>query len=62
MANDKLDAVGGKLVGNRNALFRIGSVVSVGNCDFLAGSTPFFICAPVAALGPVMGPPTPNLT
>src|SRR4029453_265159 len=26
-----------------------------------AWSTPFFICAPVAALGPVMGPPTPNL-
>src|SRR6185312_4273355 len=27
-----------------------------------ACSTPFFICAPVAALGPVIGPPTPNLT
>src|SRR5690349_10989653 len=27
-----------------------------------AWSTPFFICAPVAALGPVIGPPTPNLT
>src|SRR5262245_6022940 len=26
-----------------------------------AWSTPFFIGAPVAALGPVMGPPTPNL-
>src|SRR5579863_7603989 len=23
---------------------------------------PFFICAPVAAFGPVIGPPTPNLT
>src|SRR5215472_2259951 len=27
-----------------------------------AWSTPFFICAPVAAFGPVIGPPTPNLT
>src|ERR1700686_729828 len=27
-----------------------------------ACSTPFFICAPVAALGPVIGPATPNLT
>src|SRR5690348_5378311 len=27
-----------------------------------ACSTPFFICAPVAAFGPVIGPPTPNLT
>src|SRR5580692_8417889 len=27
-----------------------------------AWSTPFFICAPVAALAPVIGPPTPNLT
>src|ERR1700684_1069082 len=27
-----------------------------------ACSTPFFLCAPVAALGPVIGPPTPNLT
>src|SRR5947207_4297821 len=26
-----------------------------------AWSAPFFICAPVAALGPVIGPPTPNL-
>src|ERR1700745_3058816 len=27
-----------------------------------ACSTPFFICAPVAAFGPVIGPPTPNFT
>src|ERR1035441_1090253 len=27
-----------------------------------AWSTPFFICAPVAALGPVIGPPTASLT
>src|SRR5258708_5151732 len=27
-----------------------------------ACSTPFFICAPVAALAPVIGPPTPNFT
>ena len=27
-----------------------------------ACSTPFFICEPVAAFGPVIGPPTPNFT
>src|ERR1700722_15822893 len=27
-----------------------------------AWSTPFFICDPVAALAPVIGPPTPNFT
>lgn len=36
MADHKFHAVGGKLVGNRNALFRIGRVVSVGNDNFLS--------------------------
>src|SRR5262249_48018928 len=33
------------------------ALMSVAAC-----STPFFICAPVAAFGPVIGPPTPNFT
>ena len=74
VADDELDAVAGELVGDRNALLRIGHVVAVADSVIFwpmmppaalmsstACSAPFFSCAPKAAFGPVSGPATPIL-
>ena len=74
MADDELHAVGGKLVGDRNALLGIADVVAevegkifwprmppAALMSSTACSAPFLSCAPKAALEPVSGPPTPNL-
>ena len=72
MTDDELDAVAGELVGDRDALLGIGGVVAEVKLDLLAEHAaggidvggrlvaPFFICAPKAALGPVIGPATPS--
>ena len=71
MADNELDAVSNELVGDRNALLRIGNVIAERQLDLLAVdaagsidvggglSAPFCSCAPKAAFGPVIGPATP---
>ena len=73
MADDELDAVADELVGDRNALLRIGHVVALLEGDLLAEDAaglvdvvdrllrPMVSCAPNAAFGPVIGPATPIL-
>ena len=71
VTNHELDAVADELVGDRDALLRIGDVVADLELDLLAidaagcvdvggsRSAPFCNCAPNAAFGPVIGPATP---
>ena len=74
VADDELHAVAGELVGDRDALLRIGRVVADSETvifwprmppaaliSSMACSAPFLSCAPKAAFGPVIGPATPNL-
>ena len=73
MADDELDSVADKLVGDRHALLRVGDVVAGLDLDFLpeippallmssaACWTPWLSCAPNATLAPVIGPATPIL-
>ena len=74
MADDEFHAVGGELVGDRHAFLGVGAIIADADRSFwprmpppalmssIACSAPFLIWAPKAALPPVIGAPTPNLT